>query len=207
MKASELRAKFLTFFKERGHQHVPSSSVLPIGDPSLFFTNAGMNQFKPYFLEQEKHPFMQATSCQACIRAGGKHNDLENVGFTKRHLTFFEMLGNFSFGAYFAEDALTFAWEFLTEVLALDKEKLYVTVANKALEDVFGNPSPFSVWLKLGVPETHIYVTDENYWCMGPTGPCGPCSEIFFDLGPSFGAFDFEKRRSPSGIMECGFYV
>ena len=186
MTTSELRTAFLEYFRQQGHQVVSSSSLVPHNDPTLLFTNAGMNQFKDLFLGLEQRAYTKATSSQRCVRAGGKHNDLENVGYTARHHTFFEMLGNFSFGDYFKQDAIRFAWEFLTEVVQLPKEKLWVTVY--ATDD-----EAFELWSKkMGVPEERIvrigdnkggqYQSD-NFWTMGDTGPCGPCSEIFYDHG------------------------
>ncbi|MBP6345362.1 MAG: alanine--tRNA ligase [Neisseriaceae bacterium] len=188
MKTAQIRQKFLNFFESKGHQIVASSSLVPHEDPTLLFTNAGMNQFKDVFLGFDQRPYNRATTSQKCVRAGGKHNDLENVGYTARHHTFFEMLGNFSFGDYFKRDAIHFAWTFLTspEWLNLPKEKLLVTVY--ATDD-----EAFDIWAKeIGIPEEKIirigdnkggeYASD-NFWQMGDTGPCGPCSEIFFDHG------------------------
>ena len=179
MKSAEIRQKFLDYFAARGHEIVPSSPLVPANDPTLLFTNAGMVQFKDVFLGDEKRERARATSSQRCVRAGGKHNDLENVGYTARHHTFFEMLGNFSFGDYFKRDAIQFAWEFLTEELALPAERLWVTVyrnddeaANIWLEEIKVDPARFS---RLG--------EKDNFWAMGDTGPCGPCSEIFYDHG------------------------
>ncbi len=177
--ANEIRRKFLAFFKERGHEVVASSSLVPKDDPSLLFTNAGMVQFKNAFLGQEKRSSRRATTAQKCLRVGGKHNDLENVGRTARHHTFFEMMGNFSFGDYFKEDAIKFAWEFLTEHLKLDKNKLYATVFENDDEAI-------ELWLKnTGIPKERIFRLGEkdNFWAMGDTGPCGPCSEILYDQG------------------------
>ena len=188
MKTAEIRQKFLDFFASKGHQVVASSSLVPGNDPTLLFTNAGMNQFKDVFLGFDKRPYHRATTAQKCVRAGGKHNDLENVGYTARHHTFFEMLGNFSFGDYFKRDAIHFAWEFLTspEWLGIPKEKLMVTVY--ASDD-----EAHDIWAReIGVPESKIvrigdnkgapYASD-NFWQMGDTGPCGPCTEIFYDHG------------------------
>ncbi|WP_445181295.1 alanine--tRNA ligase [Pseudomonas sp. McL0111] len=186
MKSAEIREAFLRFFEEQGHTRVASSSLIPGNDPTLLFTNAGMNQFKDCFLGQEKRAYTRATSSQKCVRAGGKNSDLENVGYTARHHTFFEMLGNFSFGDYFKHDAITFAWTFLTGVLKLPKEKLWVTVY--ASDD-----EAYDIWTKqVGVPvERMIRIGDnkgapyasDNFWTMGDTGPCGPCTEIFYDHG------------------------
>ncbi|VEF02528.1 alanyl-tRNA synthetase [Neisseria canis] len=188
MKTSELRQKFLKFFESKGHQIVRSSSLVPHDDPTLLFTNAGMNQFKDVFLGFDKRPYNRATTAQKCVRAGGKHNDLENVGYTARHHTFFEMMGNFSFGDYFKRDAIHFAWEFLTspEWLNLPKEKLLATVYAE-------DDEAYNIWLnEIGMPSEKIirigdnkgsrYASD-NFWQMGDTGPCGPCSEIFYDHG------------------------
>ena len=188
MKSAEIREAFLSFFEEKGHTRVASSSLIPANDPTLLFTNAGMNQFKDCFLGLEKRAYTRATTSQKCVRAGGKHNDLENVGYTARHHTFFEMLGNFSFGDYFKRDAIHYAWEFLTgeKWLNLPKEKLWVTVY--ATDD-----EAFDIWTKeVGVPvERMVRIGDnkgapyasDNFWAMGDTGPCGPCTEIFFDHG------------------------
>ncbi len=179
MKTSEIRQSFLNFFDSKDHKVVPSSSLVPNNDETLLFTNAGMVQFKDVFLGTETKDYSRATTSQRCIRAGGKHNDLENVGYTLRHHTFFEMLGNFSFGDYFKEDAIKYAWEFLTEVLKLDKDKLWITVYkdDDEAEEIWKNT--------IGVDASRIarLGDDENFWSMGDTGPCGPCSEIFFDHG------------------------
>ena len=179
MKTSEIRQSFLNFFDSKDHKVVPSSSLVPNNDETLLFTHAGMVQFKDVFLGTETKNYSRATTSQRCIRAGGKHNDLENVGYTLRHHTFFEMLGNFSFGDYFKEDAIKYAWEFLTEVLKLDKDKLWITVYkdDDEAEEIWKNT--------IGVDGSRIarLGDDENFWSMGDTGPCGPCSEIFFDHG------------------------
>ena len=188
MKTSELRQKFLKFFESKGHTIVRSSSLVPHDDPTLLFTNAGMNQFKDVFLGFDKRAYNRATTAQKCVRAGGKHNDLENVGYTARHHTFFEMMGNFSFGDYFKRDAIHFAWEFLTspEWLNIPKEKLLATVYAE-------DDEAYNIWLnEIGMPAERIvrigdnkgakYASD-NFWQMGDTGPCGPCSEIFYDHG------------------------
>ncbi|SFX72517.1 alanine--tRNA ligase [Marinospirillum alkaliphilum] len=186
MKSAEIREAFLKFFQSKGHTAVPSSSLVPHDDPTLLFTNAGMNQFKDCFLGLEQRGYTRATSSQKCVRAGGKHNDLENVGYTARHHTFFEMLGNFSFGDYFKQDAIHYAWEFLTGVAKLPKEKLWITVY--ATDD-----EAYDIWhQQIGVPAERIirigdnkgapYASD-NFWAMGDTGPCGPCTEIFYDHG------------------------
>ena len=187
MKVSQIRQAYLDYFAQNGHQIVPSSPVVPGDDPTLLFTNAGMNQFKDVFLGFDKRPYSRATTAQKCIRAGGKHNDLDNVGYTARHHTFFEMLGNFSFGDYFKRDAIQFAWSLLTEVFKLPEEKLLVTVYAE-------DDEAYEIWNKhIGVPAERIirigdnkgarYASD-NFWMMGDTGPCGPCTEIFYDHGP-----------------------
>ena len=186
MKSAEIRDKFLKFFESKGHQIVASSSLVPHEDPTLLFTNAGMNQFKDVFLGFDKRPYVRATTSQKCVRAGGKHNDLENVGYTARHHTFFEMLGNFSFGDYFKLDAIKYAWELLTEVYQLPKERLWVTVyaeddeAYAIWHEVIGIPAERIV--RIGDNKGARYASD-NFWMMGDTGPCGPCTEIFFDHG------------------------
>jgi alanyl-tRNA synthetase len=187
MSCAEIREKFLKFFESKGHQIVGSSSLVPFDDPTLLFTNAGMNQFKDVFLGFDKRPYTRATTSQKCVRAGGKHNDLENVGYTARHHTFFEMLGNFSFGDYFKRDAIKYAWELLTEVYGLPKDKLWVTVYAE-------DDEAYDIWTKeVGVPvERTVRIGDnkgarymsDNFWMMGDTGPCGPCTEIFYDHGP-----------------------
>jgi len=179
MKVTEIRQQFLSFFESKGHQIVSSSPVVPGDDPTLLFTNAGMNQFKDVFLGFDKRPYQRATTSQKCIRAGGKHNDLDNVGYTARHHTFFEMLGNFSFGDYFKEEAIFFAWQFLTKELEINKDKLLVTVYHN--DDEAAN-----FWKKIaGLRDEKIIriSTDDNFWSMGDVGPCGPCSEIFYDHG------------------------
>jgi alanyl-tRNA synthetase len=186
MKSKEIRQQFLDYFASKGHQAVASSSLVPAGDPTLLFTNAGMNQFKDVFLGFDKRPYTRAASSQKCVRAGGKHNDLENVGYTARHHTFFEMLGNFSFGDYFKHDAIHYAWELLTQVFKLPADKLTVTVYAE-------DDEAFDIWTKeIGVPAERVirigdnkgarYASD-NFWMMGDTGPCGPCTEIFYDHG------------------------
>jgi alanyl-tRNA synthetase len=189
MTGKEIRALFLDYFQQRGHTIVASSSLIPHNDPTLLFANAGMNQFKDVFLGLEKRDYTRACSSQKCVRAGGKHNDLEQVGRTARHHTFFEMLGNFSFGDYFKKEAIAFAWEFLTKELQLDKDRLYVTV----YED---DDEAAEIWhTQEGVPKERIYRFGEkdNFWSMGDTGPCGPCTEIFWDHGPGVGC----------GLPEC----
>ncbi|MEN3112526.1 alanine--tRNA ligase [Uliginosibacterium paludis] len=187
MKAADIRSTFLNYFASKGHQIVASSPVVPGDDPTLLFTNAGMNQFKDVFLGFDKRPYTRATTAQKCIRAGGKHNDLENVGYTARHHTFFEMLGNFSFGDYFKQDAIRYAWELLTEVFKLPADKLWATVYAE-------DDEAYEIWTReIGLPAERVvrigdnkgarYASD-NFWMMGDTGPCGPCSEIFYDFGP-----------------------
>src|SRR5580765_8404438 len=188
MTSSELRAAFLEFFRTRGHSVVPSSSLVPGNDPTLLFTNAGMVQFKDVFLGKDQRPYKRAASSQRCVRAGGKHNDLENVGYTARHHTFFEMLGNFSFGDYFKRDAIRFAWELVTKEYGLPADKLWTTVYQT-------DDEAYELWTKdIGVPADRcIRIGDkpggrkyesDNFWQMADTGPCGPCSEIFYDHGP-----------------------
>jgi alanyl-tRNA synthetase len=179
MKTSEIRQAFLDYFRDHGHTVVPSSSLVPENDPTLLFTNAGMNQFKDVFLGRDQRDYSRAASSQRCVRAGGKHNDLENVGYTARHHTFFEMLGNFSFGDYFKREAIGYAWEFLTQTLGLPPEKLWVTVH-------LSDDEAADIWLnEIGVaPERFSRLDEDNFWQMGDTGPCGPCSELFYDHGP-----------------------
>jgi len=201
---NETRKMFLRFFEERGHRVVRSSSLVPANDPTLLFTNAGMNQFKDVFLGLEQRDYTRATTCQKCVRAGGKHNDLENVGFTNRHHTFFEMLGNFSFGDYFKEQAIAYAMELVTspDWFAIPLEKLYFTVFGGA--EVSGTTLPTDTeaaafWAKVGAPKDRIIAVPglkENFWAMGDTGPCGPCSEIFYDMGPA---------ASDQGHTDCQF--
>jgi alanyl-tRNA synthetase len=201
---NEVRKTFLKFFEERGHRVVRSSSLVPTNDPTLLFTNAGMNQFKDVFLGLEQRDYKTATSCQKCVRAGGKHNDLENVGFTNRHHTFFEMLGNFSFGDYFKEKAVAYAWELITSPnwYGVPLEKLYFTVFGGA--EVSGQKLPpdheaAGFWINIGAPKDRVIEVPglkENFWAMGDTGPCGPCSEIFYDMGPT---------ASDQGHADCAF--
>jgi len=183
---NEIRELFLRFFETKGHRRVHSSSLVPANDPTLLFTNAGMNQFKDFFLALDKLSYVRATSSQKCVRAGGKHNDLENVGFTRRHHTFFEMLGNFSFGDYFKRDAIRFAWELVTseEWFGIPKDRLYVTIFEGTAE-VPRDDEAEKYWMEVGVPKERIgeYGVKDNFWQMGETGPCGPCSEIFYDMG------------------------
>jgi alanyl-tRNA synthetase len=185
---NEIRELFLRFFETKGHRRVHSSSLVPANDPTLLFTNAGMNQFKDLFLGAEMREYSRATTSQKCVRAGGKHNDLENVGFTRRHHTFFEMLGNFSFGDYFKKDAIAFAWELVTspEWMGIDKDRLYVTIFEGSPEfGVARDDEAEKFWIETGVPKERIfqYGLKDNFWQMGETGPCGPCSEIFYDMG------------------------
>jgi len=199
MTGSEIREKFLEYFKERGHAVVASSSLIPREDPTLLFTNAGMVQFKSLFLGQETRDYKRATTSQKCVRAGGKHNDLENVGFTARHHTFFEMLGNFSFGDYFKDEAIAWGWDFLVNVMGLPEDRLWVSVFRD-------DDEAFEIWNKrVGVPAERIVRMGEkdNFWMMGDTGPCGPCSEIYYDLGKGVGC----GRPECSLECECGRYV
>ncbi len=216
---NEVRKTFLRFFEERGHRVVRSSSLVPTNDPTLLFTNAGMNQFKDVFLGLEKRDYNRATTCQKCVRAGGKHNDLENVGFTNRHHTFFEMLGNFSFGDYFKKEAIAFAMELITspEWYGIPLEKLYFTVfggAEVAPGNTLGTDNEAAdFWLQAGAPKDRVFAIPglkDNFWAMGDTGPCGPCSEIFYDMGVAA----VDDPRTPdcaagncSFPCDCGRYV
>jgi alanyl-tRNA synthetase len=211
LSGNETRERFLKFFESKGHRRVPSSSLVPHGDPTLLFTNAGMNQFKDVFLGLEKREYDKATTAQKCVRAGGKHNDLENVGFTKRHHTFFEMLGNFSFGDYFKEKAIAFAWELITSEkwFGIAKEKLYVTIYDGSPFQGFDIPRDDEAerhWQSVGVPRERIYSCGpkDNFWAMGNTGPCGPCSEIFYDMGPAASEECHVDCKFP---CDCGRYV
>ena len=182
MKSAEIRSTFLNFFKKNDHTIVHSSSLVPQNDPTLMFANSGMVQFKNVFTGKEKLNYKRAVTAQKCVRAGGKHNDLENVGYTARHHTFFEMLGNFSFGDYFKDIAIELAWKLITDEFGLDKNKLLVTVFDQDEE-------AFNLWKKIaGLPENKIIKisTSDNFWSMGETGPCGPCSEIFYDHGEKY---------------------
>ena len=203
----QIRRRFLDFFVQRGHKEVHSASLVPANDPTLLFTNAGMNQFKDVFLGLEKRDYSRATTSQKCVRAGGKHNDLENVGFTNRHHTFFEMLGNFSFGDYFKKDAIAYAWELITspEWFGIAKDKLYVTIF-KGEAGVARDVEAFDLWIAQGVAKDRIYELGlkDNFWQMGDTGPCGPCSEIHYDMGPA--ASDQGHTDCQFGC-ECGRYV
>jgi alanyl-tRNA synthetase len=202
MKSSEIRTRFLKFFEARGHRVLPSSSLVPAHDPTLLFSNAGMNQFKDVFLGREKRDYSRAATSQKCVRAGGKHNDLEQVGRTTRHHTFFEMLGNFSFGDYFKKEAIPWAWELVTEDYAIPAEKLYVTVFREDDEAA-------EIWATdVGVARDRIFRMDEhdNFWAMGDTGPCGPCSEIHYDLGPAASTLGHPDCPFPCP-QDCGRYV
>ncbi len=204
---SEIRRKFLDFFVQKGHKEVHSSSLVPANDPTLLFTNAGMNQFKDVFLGLEKRDYSRATTSQKCVRAGGKHNDLENVGFTNRHHTFFEMLGNFSFGDYFKKDAIAYAWELITAAAwyGIAKDKLFVTIF-KGENGIARDAEAYDLWLGTGVPKERIYEMGlkDNFWQMGDAGPCGPCSEIHYDMGAI--ASDQGHTDCQFGC-ECGRYV
>jgi len=203
----QIRRRFLDFFVQRGHKEVHSASLVPANDPTLLFTNAGMNQFKDVFLGLEKRDYSRATTSQKCVRAGGKHNDLENVGFTNRHHTFFEMLGNFSFGDYFKKDAIAYAWELITspEWFGIAKDKLYVTIF-KGEAGIARDVEAFDLWIAQDVAKDRIYELGlkDNFWQMGDTGPCGPCSEIHYDMGPA--ASDQGHTDCQFGC-ECGRYV
>jgi alanyl-tRNA synthetase len=196
MNSQEIRRNFLKYFKDNGHAVLPSSSVVPHDDPTLLFTNAGMNQFKDLFLGKSKPDYTRAATSQKCIRVGGKHNDLDNVGHTSRHLTFFEMLGNFSFGDYFKKEAISYAWDVSTKVFAFDPEKIWITVFRE-------DDEAFEIW-KTIVPEKKIVRMDEkdNFWAMGDTGPCGPCSELYFDRGEKYG-----PAKSPKEDLEGNRYL
>jgi alanyl-tRNA synthetase len=212
-KGNDIRAAFLEFFRQKDHRIVRSSSLVPHGDATLLFTNAGMNQFKDVFLGLEKRDYSRATTAQKCVRAGGKHNDLENVGFTKRHHTFFEMLGNFSFGDYFKKDAIAYAWELITspDWFGISKDKLYVTVfggAEVAPGTTLGvDEEAKGFWLPQNIPPDRIFAIPglkDNFWAMGDTGPCGPCSEIFYDMGPAASEEGHADCKFP---CDCGRYV
>jgi alanyl-tRNA synthetase len=210
---NEIRKTFLRFFEERGHRVVRSSSLVPANDPTLLFTNAGMNQFKDVFLGLEQRDYKRATTCQKCVRAGGKHNDLENVGFTNRHHTFFEMLGNFSFGDYFKKDAIAFAWELITSPkwFGIPLGKLYFTVFGGAEiakgQRLESDQEAVALWTKIGAPKDRVIEIPglkENFWAMGDTGPCGPCSEIHYDMGPTASDQGHADCQFP---CDCGRYV
>jgi alanyl-tRNA synthetase len=199
MKSLEIRQRFFDFFTKRGHEKVASSSLIPAQDPTLLFANAGMNQFKDLFLGKEKRSYNKAVTIQKCVRAGGKHNDLDNVGFTKRHLTFFEMMGNFSFGDYFKREAITYAWDFLTTELGLSQKKLHVSVFTE-------DDEAYDIWnTEVGVPTTRIHRlgAKDNFWQMGETGPCGPCTEIYVDRGPEHGC----KQSSCAPGCDCDRFL
>jgi len=198
MTSDEIRRSFLNYFAERGHRIVQSSSLVPKSDPTLLFTNAGMVQFKGVFLKEETRDYIRATTSQKCVRAGGKHNDLENVGMTARHHTFFEMLGNFSFGDYFKEGAIEMGWDLLTRQWGLPREKLWITIY---LED----DEAFDLWRKIGISADRVVRLGEkdNFWAMGETGPCGPCSEIIIDQGETVGC----GRPSCSVGCDCDRYL
>jgi len=210
---NEVRKTFLKFFEERGHRIVRSSSLVPTNDPTLLFTNAGMNQFKDVFLGLEQRDYKRATSCQKCVRAGGKHNDLENVGFTNRHHTFFEMLGNFSFGDYFKKDAIAYAWELVTspQWYGIPLDKLYFTVFGGASigpgQTLPPDHDAAALWIKIGAPKDRVIEIPglkDNFWAMGDTGPCGPCSEIFYDMGVAASDQGHADCKFP---CDCGRYV
>src|SRR5205085_1267045 len=211
---SQVRRKFLDFFVQQGHREVHSSSLVPHNDPTLLFTNAGMNQFKDVFLGLEKRDYTRAATSQKCVRAGGKHNDLENVGFTNRHHTFFEMLGNFSFGDYFKKDAIAYAWELITSPkwFAIPKEKLYVTIfegtalAPGTTEGIPRDDEAEKLWLSVGIAPDRVFAMGmkDNFWQMGDTGPCGPCSEIYYDMGI---ASSDQGHADCAFPCDCGRYV
>src|SRR6266436_964123 len=191
MNSRDIRNKFIQFFVKNGHELVPSSSLIPAQDPTLLFANAGMNQFKDLFLGLEKRSYNRAVSIQKCVRAGGKHNDLDNVGFTKRHLTFFEMMGNFSFGDYFKKDAIAYAWNFLTKEINLDPQKLHVSIFET-------DEQAYAIWandIKVPADRIHRLGAKDTFWQMGDVGPCGPCTEIYVDRGAAYGH---------ANIAECG---
>jgi alanyl-tRNA synthetase len=196
---NQIRAKFLEYFAKNGHEIIESSPLIPHNDPTLMFANAGMNQFKNYFTGVEIPKFKRAATSQKCVRAGGKHNDLDNVGFTARHHTFFEMLGNFSFGDYFKEEAIFYAWDLLTKEFHINKDKLLVTVYHTDFEAA-------NLWKKIAnLPEEKIIriATDDNFWSMGDVGPCGPCSEIFYDHGDKiFGDVPGSKDQNGDRFIE-----
>jgi alanyl-tRNA synthetase len=204
---SEIRDTFLRFFESKGHKRVHSSSLVPANDPTLLFTNAGMNQFKDVFLGVEKRDYSRAATSQKCVRAGGKHNDLENVGFTKRHHTFFEMLGNFSFGDYFKREAIAYAWELVTsqDWYGIPQDRLYCTIF-KGEQQVPRDDDAEKFWLEVGVPKERVFAMGmkDNFWSMGDTGPCGPCSEIHYDMGPAASDEGHTDCKFP---CECGRYV
>lgn len=203
MKASEIRQKFVQFFERNGHDHIPSSSLIPENDPTLLFANAGMNQFKDFFIGAATPKNRRAVSVQKCVRAGGKHNDLENVGFTARHQTFFEMLGNFSFGDYFKKEAIRLAWDFLTKELKIPEAKLYITVHDS-------DDEAHQIWHKeIGIPNEKIFRMGDkdNFWEMGEFGPCGPCSEIFYDHGPEYADPNYNPKTAKNLLEDESRYV
>ena len=197
--SNEIRSKFLNYFAKNGHQILDSAPLIPKKDPTLMFVNAGMVPFKNYFSFTQEPEFTRVVTSQKCVRAGGKHNDLDNVGFTARHHTFFEMLGNFSFGDYFKEEAIFYAWDFLTNILQIPKEKLLVTIYHSDEE-------AFLLWKKIAnLPDKKIIkiTTNDNFWSMGDTGPCGPCSEIFYDHGEEiFGDVPGSKDEDGDRFVE-----
>src|SRR5215217_6021321 len=200
MNGNQIRKSFLDYFAERGHRVVKSSPVVPSNDATLLFTNAGMNQFKDVFLGLEQRDYKRAASSQKCMRAGGKHNDLENVGRTRRHLTFFEMLGNFSFGDYFKKEAIEYAWQLVTREFGISKDRLYLTVFRE-------DDEAEALWKQqAGVAADRVYRMDEkdNFWAMGDTGPCGPCTEIHVDLGAAASTLGHTDCVFP---CECDRYV
>lgn len=196
---NQIRSKFLDYFAKNQHEIISSSSLVPYKDPTIMFTNAGMNQFKNYFTGVEVPKYKRVATAQKCVRAGGKHNDLDNVGYTARHHTFFEMLGNFSFGDYFKEEAIFYAWEFLTKELHIDKSKLLVTIYHT-------DTDAKRLWQKISGLENDKIIsidTDDNFWSMGDIGPCGPCSEIFFDRGEKiFGGPPGSKNQDGDRFVE-----
>src|SRR5258707_3588042 len=214
MTGSEIREMFLRYFEAQGHRRVHSSSLVPANDPTLLFTNAGMNQFKDVFLGLEKRDYNRAVTSQKCVRAGGKHNDLENVGFTNRHHTFFEMLGNFSFGDYFKKEAIAFAWELITSknLYGIDKNRLYATIF-QGEQGVPRDDEAEKYWIEVGVPKERVFAMGmkDNFWQMGDTGPCGPCSEVHIDMGPA--ASDKQHPECAAGSChfpcehDCGRYM
>src|SRR5665213_159498 len=198
---NDIRKSFLDFFARNDHQVVASSALVPCNDPTLMFTNAGMVQFKNVFTGLEKRPYSRAVSAQKCVRAGGKHNDLDNVGYTSRHHTFFEMLGNFSFGDYFKERAIELAWQLITKDFAISPERLLITV-------YIDDDDAFRLWKKIaGVPDSKIIriAGADNFWAMGDTGPCGPCSELYYDRGPKFGS-GLSPKDDPGGLRYLEFW-
>ncbi|MEJ2367313.1 MAG: alanine--tRNA ligase, partial [Acidobacteriota bacterium] len=208
MRSDEVRTAFLEYFEKRGHRVVRSSSLIPAGDPTLLFTNAGMNQFKDVFLGKETRDYRRAASSQKCVRAGGKHNDLENVGRTARHQTFFEMLGNFSFGDYFKEEAIAYAWEFLTREMGLAPERMVATIF-QGENGIPRDDEAARLWKKW-VPEDRIleYGMHDNFWAMGDTGPCGPCSEVHYFQGNELPCAEEDAGRTCLGpACECDRWV